>query len=144
MQKWMRETEARRKGISMKLKNILIVVSDIDKAEDFYREMFGLQVIYRTRDNRILTDGLVLQSKSGWEAEFGEDEKQDEIERTSAPTWELYFEDYDLEDFAKKLEATYPNITVVTPLTTLEWGQKIMRIQDLDKNLIEIRTPISV
>ena len=127
----------------MKLKNILIVVSDIDKAEEFYREMFGLQVIYSTQDNRMLTDGLVLQSKSGWEAEFGEVEKQNERERTSTPTWELYFEDYDLEGFAKKLEATYPNITVVTPLTTLEWGQKIMRIQDLDKNLIEIRTPMN-
>ena len=126
----------------MKLKNILIVVSDIEKAEDFYREMFGLQVIYRTEDNRILTDGLVLQSKKGWELEFGENEKPNNTENKSIPAWELYFEDYDLEGFAKKLEATYPNVTIVTPLTTLEWGQKIMRIHDLDNNLIEIRTPI--
>ena len=134
----MMETGTRRKEIPMKLKNILIVVSDIDKAEDFYREMFGLQVIYRTEDNRILTDGLVLQSKNGWEAELGLKKNEEK----NSPTWELYFEDYNLEEFAKKLEATYPSVTVVTPLTTLEWGQKIMRIHDLDNNLIEIRTPI--
>ena len=29
----------------MKLKNVLIVVNDIEKSIRFYREMFGLQVI---------------------------------------------------------------------------------------------------
>lgn len=55
----------------MKLKNILIVVKDIEKSKQFYHDLFGLDVILDNDGNMILTEGLVLQDeKSGkvfWE-----------------------------------------------------------------------------
>ena len=43
------------------LKNVLIVVDDIEKSIEFYRDVFGLQVILKNEGNVILSEGLVLQ-----------------------------------------------------------------------------------
>ena len=43
------------------LKNVLIVVDDIEKSIEFYRDLFGLQVILKNEGNVILSEGLVLQ-----------------------------------------------------------------------------------
>ena len=41
----------------MKLKNVLLVVDDIEKSRQFYQELFGLQVITDFGGNMILTEG---------------------------------------------------------------------------------------
>mgnify|MGYP000110975864 CR=1 FL=1 len=55
----------------MKLKNVLVVVKDIEKSREFYHDLFGLDTILDHGGNMILTEGLVLQDeKSGetlWE-----------------------------------------------------------------------------
>ena len=45
----------------MKLKNVLIVVKDIEKAKQFYQNLFGLETVLDNEGNMILTEGLVLQ-----------------------------------------------------------------------------------
>ena len=45
----------------MKLRNVLIVVSDIEESINFYRDLFGLQVVLNNDGNVIMTEGLVLQ-----------------------------------------------------------------------------------
>ena len=45
----------------MKLKNILIVVDNIEESIHFYNELFGLNVISRQEGNVIMSEGLVLQ-----------------------------------------------------------------------------------
>ena len=52
----------------MKLKNILIVVEDIEKSKQFYHDLFGLDVVLDNDGNMILTEGLVLQDKKVWES----------------------------------------------------------------------------
>ena len=47
----------------MKLKNVLIVVKDIEKSKQFYHDLFGLDVVLDNGGNVILTEGLVLQDK---------------------------------------------------------------------------------
>ena len=50
----------------MKLKNVLVVVKDIEKSREFYHDLFGLDTILDHGGNMILTEGLVLQEeKSG-------------------------------------------------------------------------------
>lgn len=44
----------------MKLKNILIVVKDIEKSKQFYHDLFGLNVLLDNDGNVILTEGLVF------------------------------------------------------------------------------------
>ena len=51
----------------MRLKNVLIVVKDIEKSKKFYRDLFGLDVILDNDGNVILTEGLVLQDASVWQ-----------------------------------------------------------------------------
>lgn len=47
----------------MKLKNVLIVVKDIEKSRQFYKDLFGLDLVLDNNGNMILTEGLVLQDE---------------------------------------------------------------------------------
>ena len=120
----------------MKLKNILIVVKDIEKSKQFYHDLFGLEVVLDNVGNVILTEGLVLQDEKIWKSFL---EKDIIPENNSC---ELYFEEYNLEAFAEKLEKLYPQIHYVNRLMTHSWGQKVIRFYDLDGNLIEVGTPM--
>lgn len=118
----------------MKLKNVLIVVKDIEKSKKFYHDLFGLDVILDNEGNVILTEGLVLQKEDIWK-EFLE---KDIIPRNNS--CELYFEEQDIEGFVERLEKLYPSIQYVNRLVTHSWGQKVVRFYDLDGNLIEVGT----
>ena len=119
-----------------KLRNILIVVKNIEKSKRFYHDLFGLDVILDNDGNVILTEGLVLQDEEIWKTSLG---KKIIPENNSC---ELYFEEKDIEAFAAKLEKLYPSIQYVNKLMTHSWGQKVIRFYDLDGNLIEVGTPV--
>lgn len=119
----------------MKLKNVLIVVKDIEKSKKFYHDLFGLEPILDNDGNLILTEGLVLQDEKIWK-EFIQ---KDVISKSNS--CELYFEERNIEAFAEKLETLYPLVQYVNRLMTHSWGQKVVRFYDLDGNLIEVGTP---
>ena len=83
----------------MKLKNILIVVKDIEKSRQFYRDLFGLDLIVDNNGNMILTEGLVLQDEKIWKEFLGRDIIQE------GNSCELYFEEQNIEAF------TLPELT---------------------------------
>ena len=121
----------------MKLKNVLVAVEDMDLAVDFYRNLFGLQVVSNHSEIVILTEGLVLQDKKVWNQML----EQPVISKSHAMM--LYFEERSIEAFVKKLDELYGDkIQYLTPLMTLSWGQRLVRFYDLDGNLIEVRTPM--
>ena len=129
-------TESEEDDETMKLKNTLIVVKDIEKARQFYYDLFGLEMLRDNDGNMILTDGLVLQEERYWK-EF--------LNREIIPqsnSCELYFEEADIEGFVEKLETLYPDIQYVNRLMTHNWGQTVIRFYDLDGNLIEVGTPV--
>lgn len=80
----------------MRLKNILIIVDDIEESVRFYKDLFGLQVILKQEGNVIMSEGLVLQDVNVWYVS------------TQIPTTphnnmnELYFEENDMEGLNKK------------------------------------------
>lgn len=121
---------------TMKLKNILIVVKDIEKSKKFYHDLFGLDVLLDNSGNVIMTEGLVLQDEKIWKTFL---EKDIVSESNSC---ELYFEEKNIEEFIEKLERLYPSIQYVNRLMTHSWGQKVIRFYDLDGNLIEVATPM--
>lgn len=120
----------------MKLKNILIVVRDIEKSKQFYHDLFGLDMVLDNDGNMILTEGLVLQDKKIWEKFLG----QEIIPRNNS--CEIYFEERNIDSFIEKLERLYPSIQYVNRLMEYSWGQKVVRFYDLDGNLIEVGTPV--
>ena len=119
----------------MKLKNVLVVVDDMEESVRFYQEMFGLQVIMKQEGNTILSEGLVLQDVKVW---------ADDIGLFTTPysnTSELYFETNDVEGLVDKLTSSDIFVRFQTELTELDGGQKMVRFYDPSGNLIEVRTP---
>ncbi|GFI47040.1 hypothetical protein IMSAGC019_02362 [Lachnospiraceae bacterium] len=131
-----RDGDGRRKR--MRLKNILIVVKNIEKSRQFYQDLFGLSPVVDHGGNMILTEGLVLQEEGIWKSFIGK-----EI-IPQGNSCELYFEERDIEGFVKKLEEMYPTVTYVNKLMEHSWGQKVVRFYDPDGNLIEVGTPFII
>lgn len=121
----------------MKLKNVLIVVDEIEESIRFYKELFGLQVIMRQEGNVILSEGLVLQDAKVWSKEIGG------YTTSYNNTTVLYFEDNDVDDLVDKLNSSDWFVRFKTELKELENGQKMVRFYDPSGNLIEVRTPVN-
>jgi len=120
----------------MRLKNILIVVKDIEKSRKFYHDLFGIELVLDNDGNMILTEGLVLQDEKIWKSFLD----RDIVPKSNS--CELYFEEQDIESFVEKLERLYPEVEYVNHLMTHSWGQRVIRFYDLDGNLIEVGTPM--
>ena len=118
------------------MKNVLIVVKDIEKSRQFYHDLFGLEMILDNDGNMILSEGLVLQDEKIWSSFLN----RDIIPESNS--CELYFEENDIEGFVEKLESIYPDVRYVNRLMTHSWGQKVIRFYDPDGNLIEVGTPV--
>uniref|UniRef100_UPI0040563209 VOC family protein n=1 Tax=Acetatifactor sp. TaxID=1872090 RepID=UPI0040563209 len=116
----------------MKLKNILLVVNDIELSKSFYKELFGLDVVTDFGGNVMLTEGLVLQERKLWEkaihqaSEFGGHDA------------ELYFEERDMEGFLKKLKGSTFKVEYLSEPAENDWGRRVVRIYDPDKHVIEV------
>lgn len=116
----------------MKLKNILLVVKDIEGSKAFYKDLFGLKVIADFGENVVLSEGLVLQEQRLWEkfierkAVFGGNDA------------ELYFEENNIDLFLKKLENSSYKIEYINKCIEHDWGQRVIRIYDPDRHIIEI------
>lgn len=120
----------------MKLKNVLIVVKDIEASKRFYKDLFGLDVILDNDGNVILTEGLVLQDKQIWESYIQKD-----------VTWkghdtELYFEEKDIDGMLKKLEESSYEIEYISRDLKNSRGQRVIRLYDPDGHIIEIGGPL--
>ena len=120
----------------MRLKNVLIVVKDIERSWQFYHDLFGLELILDNDGNMILSEGLVLQEEKYWKEFLG----REIIPENNAS--ELYFEESDIDGFVAKLERCYPEVKYVNRLMTHSWGQRVIRFYDPDGNLIEVGTPV--
>ena len=120
----------------MRLKNVLIVVKNIDKSRKFYHDLFGIELVLDNDGIMILTEGLVLQDEKIWKSFLD----RDIVPKSNS--CELYFEEQDIESFVEKLERLYPSIEYVNRLMTHSWGQRVIRFYDLDGNLIEVGTPV--
>ena len=120
----------------MKLKNVLIVVKDIERSQQFYHDLFGFEIIVDNDGTIILTEGLVLQDEAIWKSFLG----KEIVPESNA--CELYFEERDIESFVLKLEEYYPEVRYVNRLMTHSWGQRVVRFYDPDGNLIEVGTPM--
>ena len=51
----------------MKLKNPMVIVTDMDKSVDFYKKVLGLHIVLDFGANKTLSGGLCLQTLDAWE-----------------------------------------------------------------------------
>ncbi len=115
----------------MKLKNPVLVVNEIDKSAEFYKNTLGLRVIMDFGENKTLTGGLVLQTAESYkefietnEISFGDND------------FEIYFEEDDFDGFLNKLKRC--DIDYVHSVKKHAWGQRVIRFYDPDRHTIEV------
>ncbi len=120
----------------MKLMNPLLAVTDMERSVSFYRDVLGLEVILDFGANKTLTGGLCLQTAEtfrefiGAELTFGGNDA------------EVYFEEDDFDAFADRLKTL--DIRYVHPVKEHAWGQRVVRIYDPDRHIIEVGENIQV
>ena len=115
----------------MKMKNPMLVVTDIDKSVEFYQKVLGLHVIMDFGANKTLTGGLALQSLESWQ-EFIETDDVVFVGNSS----EVYFEEENFDIFTDKLKKCA--VEYVHPVKEHSWGQRVVRFYDPDKHIIEV------
>ena len=118
----------------MKFKNPLLVVSDMEKAKKFYKDVLNLRVIMDFGANVTLTGGLCLQTKETWMGFI--DAKEEDI-IFGGNNAEIYFEEDDFDAFAEKLKGI-DDIDYVHPVIEHRWGQRVVRFYDPDRHIIEV------
>ena len=132
MKKIVRSGSFQKEGTAMKYIGTVISVSDIKASRKFYEELFGLEVFQDYGRNISFSCGLSLQ--------------QDFDRLVSIPkekvlkgsnNIELYFEEEDFDSFLKKLE-NHPSIRYVHDAKEQSWGQRTVRIYDVDSHIIEV------
>lgn len=114
----------------MELKNPMIVVSDMGRSIEFYRKALGLDAIVDFGANKTLTGGLALQTIETYGGfiegmvSFGGNDS------------EVYFEEDDFDSFVDRLRGL--DVEYVHPTMEHSWGQRVIRIYDPDRHIIEV------
>lgn len=127
----------------MRLKNVLLIVRDIEKSKAFYHDLFDMHVVTDFGKNVILTEGLVLEERALWENSIGKTVKFCGNDK------ELYFETFDFDGFIRRLtESKYPVEYVTAPDCEKaeceeERKRRVIRIYDPDRHMIEVAESIN-
>lgn len=119
----------------MEFKNSLIVVENLEKSVAFYEKYLGLRVELDFGANVTLTGGLCLQTRESW---LDLIRKPPELLRFGGNDGELYFETDDFDGFLTSLAG----VELVAPPVEHRWGQRVVRLYDPDRHMIEVAEPI--
>ena len=117
----------------MKLKNVLLVVSDLERSKRFYKTLFGLEPICDLGENVILMEGLVLQERKSWEDALGK--------KAILPNYgaELYFEEQNQDSFLEWLRSSeFPMEVLTLRRRSIPERGRAVRIYDPYGHVIEI------
>ena len=113
---------------------VLLVVTDLERAKEFYGKYLGLEVEVDFGANVTLTGGISLQTLETWqdfigdhEIKFGDNDK------------ELFFEADDYDGFISDLDG----LELVHPPLEHRWGQRCVRFYDPDRHIIEVGEKIA-
>ena len=115
----------------MKLESTLLAVRDMDQSVAFYQEVLGLKVINDFGANKTLSGGLALQTLDTWQKFIGAEDVS-----FGSKAYEIYFEEEDFDRFVQRLGEL--DVEYVHPVKEHAWGQRVVRIYDPDRHIIEI------
>ena len=96
----------------------------------YYKQIFSLHVIMDFGANKTLTGGLSLQTEDTYRKFIG---KEIQLGDNDA---EIYFEESDFDSFIDKLKGC--DVEYVHPVIEHTWGQRVVRLYDPDRHIIEV------
>lgn len=118
----------------MKVGGPLFAVRDLKRSLEFYKRVLGLEPVNDFGANVELTGGLSLQTLDTWAAFL---EKPAAEIRFGGDDAELYMEAEDFDVFLKTLQ-DFPEAELVHPPLEHRWGQRVVRLYDPDRHIIEV------
>lgn len=113
------------------LQNVLIVVKDIEKSRKFYKKYFGLLPVKDFGEVLMLTEGLVLQEQSSWEALMA-------TPMVVGTGSELFFKETFFDMFLKKITPYLQETGQEISIRSNAWGKRTIFVRDPDGHLLEI------
>lgn len=116
----------------------LIAVSDLEVSRRFYEEVLGQKVVLDLGWNLVFEGGFAIQYNFD---EIISIEEETVMKRSH--NFELYFEEDDFEAFIEHLKK-FDNIEYVHLPKKHDWQQRVVRIYDPDKHIIEIGESMAV
>ena len=116
----------------MKFVCSLIAVSDLETSKRFYQEVFNQEITMDLGANVSFSGGFAIQLD--FPGLLGLD--PDSVAKKSN-NFEMYFEEDDFDAFLKKLELR-DDIEYIHPAKKYPWQQRVVRIYDPDKHIIEV------
>ena len=115
----------------MVLKNVLLIVKDIERSRRFYQEVLGLMVTADLGRKVLFAGGIVLEESPPWE---------DSLEISAVyggNDMELYFEALDVEAFRERLVASDFHMEFLGGWDEDE--NEVIRFYDPDRHVIEVK-----
>ncbi len=109
----------------------LIVVDNIERSRHLYEKILKLKVIADFGENLTFEGPFSIHLKSHFSTLIN----NKEILKASNSS-ELYFEENDLEAIEEKLKQE--ELEFIHEIMEQPWRQKVMRVYDYDKNILEI------
>ena len=116
----------------------VLAVRDLRRSLEFYERVLRLEVVRDFGSHAALTGGLALQSLESW-AEL--------LDKTPEDLWpggfggEVYYEAENFDDFLTEL-SRHPETELVHPVREHRWGQRVARLYDPDRHIIEVGEPM--
>lgn len=112
----------------------LLVVRELERSKQFYKNLLGLEVVVDFGANVTLTGGIALQTLDSWTGLI--DRPLADISFSGLDS-ELYFEETDFDGFLSRLERM-ADITYLHRVVEHPWGQRVVRLLDPDGHIIEV------
>ena len=121
-----------------RLTAFVLFVSDIEQSKRFYRDLLGLEIGMDIGINVGFTNGLAL-----WQKDFALNVIHGkETSSIKGNDIEIYFETGSIEDAWETVRSQ--GVEVVHELREQPWGQRVFRIYDPDRFVVEFGEPMQV
>jgi catechol 2,3-dioxygenase-like lactoylglutathione lyase family enzyme len=113
--------------------SVVLLVEDMERSKRFYADVLGQKVVMDFGRNVGFEGGLAI-----WEKEYALNlmfQGKTEGLKVGGNNAEIYFESGDVDALYKRL--TGEGVEVIHPIVEQPWGQRVFRVYDPDKHIIE-------
>jgi catechol 2,3-dioxygenase-like lactoylglutathione lyase family enzyme len=117
----------------------LVTARDVAKSRHFYETLLGQKVKFDFGQNVTFEGDFAIHEEAHFLSLLGADAAQSG--GGAGNNFELYFETDDMEAILHKLESEH--IEFIHGLREQPWGQRVMRLYDPDRHIVEIGEPMS-